>query len=51
VLTEIAEKQPDESIRRTVDRMRRRFETLFPVTVSSRLDIRVNTIRDEGVRN
>lgn len=51
VLTEIVEKHQDESIRRTVDRLRRRLETHFPVTVSSRLDIRVNTIRDEGVRN
>jgi hypothetical protein len=51
VLTEIAEANHDESIRRTVDRIRRRFETSFPVAVSSRLDIRVNTIRDERIWN
>ena len=51
VLTEIAEERQDESIRRTVDRIRRRFEAHLPVAVSSRLDIRVNTIRDERVWN
>jgi hypothetical protein len=47
VLTEVAEERQNEGIRRTLDRIRRRFETDFPVDVSSRLDIRVNTIRDE----
>jgi hypothetical protein len=47
VLTEVAEQRQNEGIRCTVDRIRRRFETDFPVDVSSRLDIRVNTIRDE----
>jgi hypothetical protein len=47
VLTEVTEERQHESIRRTLDRIRRRFETHFPVAVSSRLDIRVNTIRDE----
>ena len=47
VLTDVAEGRQNDSIRRTLDRIRRRFETDFPVAVSSRLDIRVNTIRDE----
>ena len=47
VLTEVAEGRQNDSIRRTLDRIRHRFETDFPVAVSSRLDIRVNTIRDE----
>ena len=47
VLTEVAEERQNDSIRRTLDRIRRRFETNFPVAMSSRLDIRVNTIRDE----
>jgi hypothetical protein len=47
VLTEVAGERLNESIRRAVDRIRHRFETYFPVAVSSRLDIRVNTIRDE----
>lgn len=51
VLTEIAEANHNEGIRRTVDRIRRRFETSFPVAVSSRLDIRVNTLRDERIWN
>jgi hypothetical protein len=51
VLTEIAEERQDESVRRTIDRIRRRFEVHLPVAVSSRLDICVNTIRDERVWN
>jgi hypothetical protein len=51
VLTEITEERQDESVRRTVDRIRRRFEAHLPVAVSSRLEIRVNTIRDERVGN
>jgi hypothetical protein len=51
VLTELAEERHDESIRRTVDRLRRRLEAHLPVAVSSRLDIRANTIRDERVWN
>lgn len=47
VLTEVAEDPQNDSIRRTLDRIRRRFETTIPVAMSSRLDIRVNTIRDE----
>ena len=47
VLADVAEGRQDDCIRRTLDRIRRRFETHFPVTTSSRLDIRVNTIRDE----
>ena len=47
VLTEVAEGQQNESIRRAVDRIRRSFDSHFPVTVSSRLDIRVTTVRDE----
>jgi hypothetical protein len=47
VLTEVAEGQQSDSLRHTLDRIRRRFETHFPVAVSSRLEIRVNTIGDE----
>jgi hypothetical protein len=47
VLTEIAEEQQAEGVRRAVERIRRTFEDTFPVEVSSRLDIRVTTVRDE----
>jgi hypothetical protein len=51
VMTEVADERQTEGIRRTLERIRRRFETDFPVDVSSRLDIRVSAIRDERARS
>jgi hypothetical protein len=47
VLTEIAREHHAEGVRRAVERIRRAFEDNFPVEVSSRLDIRVSSVRDE----
>jgi len=47
VLTEIAGERQAEGIRCAVERIRRTFEDSFPVEVSSRLDIRVTSVRDE----
>ena len=47
VLTEVTEEHQNDSVRRAVNRLRRCFDTHFPVAMSSRLDIRVTMIQDE----
>lgn len=47
VLTEVAGERRTDTIHGTVERVRRRFDIEFPASVSSRLEIRVTTIRDE----
>jgi hypothetical protein len=50
VLTEAGAGQDDEALRRVVERIRRTFEEVVPVEMSSRLHVRVSAVSAQAAR-